>query len=1209
MATAEYVVCDDGTPLPALCDTATITVNVTAVNDAPTANNDSETTPEDTPKTFSVTANDTDVDGNIVPASVDLDPATAGTQTMYTAPGQGTFTTDGLGNVTFTPELDFIGMATAEYVVCDDGTPLPALCDTATITVNVSPVNDAPMVADTMITTPEDTPVLICVPISDVDHSSFSVTSFCTPAAGMVSGLTDPATTEYCLTYTPDANYTGPDTLCIEVCDGAGACDTSYVFLTVDPVNDAPTANNDSETTPEDTPKTFSVTANDTDVDGNIVPASVDLDPATAGTQTMYTAPGQGTFTTDGLGNVTFTPDLDFIGMATAEYVVCDDGTPLPALCDTATITVNVSPVNDAPMVADTMITTPEDTPVLICVPISDVDHSTFNVTSFCTPAAGMVSGLTDPATTEYCLTYTPDANYTGPDTLCIEVCDGAGACDTSYVFLTVDPVNDAPTANNDSETTPEDTPKTFSVTANDTDVDGNIVPASVDLDPATAGTQTMYTAPGQGTFTTDGLGNVTFTPDLDFIGMATAEYVVCDDGTPLPALCDTATITVNVSPVNDAPMVADTMITTPEDTPVLICVPISDVDHSSFSVTSFCAPAAGMVSGLTDPATTEYRLTYTPDANYTGPDTLCIEVCDGAGACDTSYVFLTVDPVNDAPTANNDSETTPEDTPKTFSVTANDTDVDGNIVPASVDLDPATAGTQTMYTAPGQGTFTTDGLGNVTFTPEPDFIGMATAEYVVCDDGTPLPALCDTATITVNVSPVNDAPMVADTMITTPEDTPVLICVPISDVDHSTFNVTSFCAPAAGMVSGLTDPATTEYCLTYTPDANYTGPDTLCIEVCDGAGACDTSYVFLTVDPVNDAPTANNDSETTPEDTPKTFSVTANDTDVDGNIVPASVDLDPATAGTQTMYTAPGQGTFTTDGLGNVTFTPDLDFIGMATAEYVVCDDGTPLPAQCDTATISVNVTATSVRLLARVLLTGGLFDSPDTLMIDSLRVRGYIPLTEPYTAIATFTHVNSGGSEMVTDSATVFAASGSNSIVDWVFLELRSALDSAQVVSTRSALVQRDGDVVDIDGVSPVVFENTFPASYFVSVRHRNHLGAMTEQEIALTNVGTVLDFTNLATALWNDNPNLNGYEQNTLYGKFALWPCNVNADTATVFAGQFNDKDPIFNEVDSAPGNSLLHSQSYNFFGYHQGDVNLDGRAIFAGQKMTWTTSLIR
>jgi hypothetical protein len=85
------------------------------------------------------------------------------------------------------------------------------------------------------------------------------------------------------------------------------------------------------------------------------------------------------------------------------------------------------------------------------------------------------------------------------------------------------------------------------------------------------------------------------------------------------------------------------------------------------------------------------------------------------------------------------------------------------------------------------------------------------------------------------------------------------------------------------------------------------------------------------------------------------------------------------------------------------------------------------------------------------------------------------------------------------------------------WVFVELRNPLDPTEVVATRAGLLQRDGDVVDVDGLSPLLFASTLAGSYYVAVRHRNHLGAMTEAPIALSTMGTVVDFTQTTIALW--------------------------------------------------------------------------------------------
>jgi hypothetical protein len=332
----------------------------------------------------------------------------------------------------------------------------------------------------------------------------------------------------------------------------------------------------------------------------------------------------------------------------------------------------------------------------------------------------------------------------------------------------------------------------------------------------------------------------------------------------------------------------------------------------------------------------------------------------------------------------------------------------------------------------------------------------------------------------------------------------------------------------------------------------------------------------------------ANNDNATLPEDTQVSVPVLNNDSDVDGILNPASVTIiDPPNHGTATVNPANGV----------ITYIPTLEFVGNDTLLYAVCDNGTPI--LCDTAAVYFSVTATSVRLLAKIRLQGAVFGSPDTLMRDNLRILGRVPKHEPYTALGSpFINVNGGGNEIIVDTTTVFANHGKNSIVDWVFVELRNPNVPGQVVATRCALLQRDGDVVDIDGVSPLEFENTLPAFYYVAIRHRNHLGTMTANAIIMTNSGTTIDFTNLNTPLWDDGTGLDGYEQATVGGKYAMWAGNVNVNTSVVFAGQNNDKDPIFNQVDQAPGN-FLHSQSYVFNGYLLGDVNLDGHAIFAGQ----------
>ncbi|WP_367390402.1 beta strand repeat-containing protein [Lewinella sp. LCG006] len=248
------------------------------------------------------------------------------------------------------------------------------------------------------------------------------------------------------------------------------------------------------------------------------------------------------------------------------------------------------------------------------------------------------------------------------------------------------------------------------------------------------------------------------------------------------------------------------------------------------------------------------------------------------------------------------------------------------------------------------------------------------------------------------------------------------------------------------------------------------------------------------------------------------------------------------------------------------------------------------------DDPTVTILIPEPLVKLLPRVMLQGALLGSPDNLMRDDLRQDGVIPTTEPYTALG-FTHVNGGG-ETISNPGVVFADYGANSIVDWVFVELRSAVDPTEVVDTRSGLVQRDGDIVEVDGVSPLCFTQSSLGSYYVAVRHRNHLGTMSADPIAMSPTATVVDFVNLATELWENTPAFDGLEQITVNGQYALWAGNTNANRSVIYAGQANDKDPIFNEIDQATAN-FLRLQTFILPGYNLGDVNLSGETIFAGQ----------
>lgn len=219
-------------------------------------------------------------------------------------------------------------------------------------------------------------------------------------------------------------------------------------------------------------------------------------------------------------------------------------------------------------------------------------------------------------------------------------------------------------------------------------------------------------------------------------------------------------------------------------------------------------------------------------------------------------------------------------------------------------------------------------------------------------------------------------------------------------------------------------------------------------------------------------------------------------------------------------------------------------------------------------------------VRVAVKLVLDGP-FDETTGLMRDGLRAAGLIPVSEPYTA-AGWTQMADGGGEVVQPG--VLSKTGSNAIIDWVMVELRSASSPAAIVATRPALVQRDGDVVAEDGVSPIALRAT-PGSYHLAVRHRNHLGAMTASPFSFGAAVSTLDLTTTEHALFGTEAMRN------VGGKRVLWAGNALRDADVKYTGASNDRDLILSAIGGTiPTNSVA--------GYRMEDVNLDGVVLYTG-----------
>ncbi len=188
---------------------------------------------------------------------------------------------------------------------------------------------------------------------------------------------------------------------------------------------------------------------------------------------------------------------------------------------------------------------------------------------------------------------------------------------------------------------------------------------------------------------------------------------------------------------------------------------------------------------------------------------------------------------------------------------------------------------------------------------------------------------------------------------------------------------------------------------------------------------------------------------------------------------------------------------------LSSDTTTPNSSITVTVTADATAADGAYSLLLTGMTNSVKTEQSiALGVKVQAGVMLAGkvflqGPFDNGTTLMQDNLRTNTLLPSREPYSLASNFT-LGLQNNEVLAPAA-VFNVTGNDAVVDWVILEIRDAAMPENVIASRAALVQRDGDIVDSDGVSPVKFIGVPTGDYHVAVRHRNHLGVMTNATVS--------------------------------------------------------------------------------------------------------------
>ncbi|MDG6774176.1 retention module-containing protein [Thiomicrorhabdus sp. ZW0627] len=799
-----------------------------AVNEPPVAADDIAALNEDASQVIDVLANDTDLDGDTL------------TVVAVTQPENGSVVINPDGTVTYTPFQDYNGSDSFTYTI-EDGN---GGTDTALVSVTVNPQNDPPVAVDDVASLDEDSSKVIDVLSNDtdLDGDTLSVQSVTQPENGSV--VINPDGT---VTYTPIANYNGTDSFTYVVEDGNGGTDTALVTLTINPQNDEPVAVADIATLDEDSSQVIDVLANDTDLDGDTLSVQ------------SVTQPENGVVVINPDGTVTYTPIADYNGHDSFSYTMVDGngGT------DTTTVSVTVAPIVD---IADDSVEVAEDTTTIINVLDNDTFEGTPVITSTTDPTHGSIT-INQNGT----ITYDPDPNYNGSDSFTYTVTSG-GVTETATVNIDVTPVNDPPTIESEIEdqVLPEDfvsyqidlnaafadietsdSNLSYSVVGN-SNIGVSIVNGIATISQAVAdwnGSETLtFTATDEGglsvsqdvnftvspvvdivgdsvdvvedtptiinmlnndsfenvaaevTSTTDAThgtvvlnpnGTVTYTPDADYYGSDSFTYTVTSGG-----VTETATVNIDVTPVNDPPTIeseiADQVL--PEDFvsyQIDLNTAFADIETSdsnlTYSVSGNSNIGVSIINGI---ATISQAV-----ADWNGSEVLTFTATDEGGLSVSQDVNFTVTPVVDIV---GDSVEVDEDTPIIINVLNNDSFEN---VAAEV----------TSTTDATHGTVVLNPNGTVTYTPDADYYGSDSFTYTVTSGG-----VTETATVNINVTPVNDIPDVENVTL------------------HTDNLIDDWIVAAMPVTLSEEGPNTLSWDLTNVPDL-YSGGELVSVYVIDG--------------------------------------------------------------------------------------------------------------------------------------------------------------------------------------------------------------------------------------------------------------------------------------------------------------------------------------------------------------------------------------
>ncbi|MES2961494.1 MAG: tandem-95 repeat protein [Pseudomonadota bacterium] len=941
--------------------TKTVSVNISAVNDVPTATLTSVTTNEDNATILDVLAFASDVDGDVLIISGVTAASHAAVSIINSS--------DGKQKISYIPQANYNGNDSFSYTISDGhGGEI-----VKTVTVNVISVNDVPIALITSAVTNEDTPTILDVlaSASDVEGDILSITNVGTATHGFTAIFIDSDGYQK-ISYTPVENYNGLDYFTYKISDGHGGVVTKTVSVNVVSVNDAPTITKilSNVTTNEDsvfiiiTADKISAAFADADVNDYLTYAITSVNGITTIPSWLSIDNNNGEITSNN-------PTNEDVG----NYNIIITATDLSGLAISQSFFLTVNNVNDAPTASITSIATNEDNLVKIDVlsAASDIDASDIlSLTSVTNGLHGTASIITDDNGNKV-ISYVPNANYNGSDIITYTISDNNGASVTKELTVTVSAVNDAPIIVSAAQNQTVQSGKAFTYTLS------NNLFSDVDGDSLTIKATLADGSPLPSWLSFDG-SKFSGTPNVSLATNFAIKLMATDPS----GASISQNFGINVTNPNNAPIAKDDVFSMNEDASLTISFASilkndSDVEDKTNiqKLTKdniiFHNPGNGTIT------VTDSGIIYTPKANYNGSDSLTYQIKDSSGALSNmALINLTIKAVNDAPVAASDSFVTDEDTAITIKISdllANDSDVEDGVNIQNTTFD------KFVFTNPGKGVIVKDAVnGTITYTPNKNYNGSDVIYYQIKDSSG---VLSNKAAINLTVNAVNDGPLAVNDVFATNEDTPLTITFASilkndSDVEDGV-NIKKLTKDNIVFGDSVNGTITiTDTGIIYAPNKDFNGSDVITYQIKDSGGdLSNVASINLTIKAVNDIAVAGNDSFIADEDKPITIKLSdllANDSDIEDGAAIQNLTLD------KFVFSNPAKGKIVKDVVNNVIiYTPNKDYNGADSLTYQIKDSNGALSNK---STISLTINSVndapviSTKLTDKSVKAGNLFN-----------------------------------------------------------------------------------------------------------------------------------------------------------------------------------------------------------------------------------------